>query len=118
MALGFLSVGIFMLMQVLLPIITFWFWTIGQNYNSKDLSSPKTSQSNILGVSIEIKDNFPVFVSNNKRESKAVYSEFNLTIPKIKLSETAVYVDSNDLAKGLAHLPGTALPGERGNVFI
>ena len=123
-SLGFLSVGIFVLMQVILPLVYFQFWSIGQNYNNKVLTSPKTPQSNILGVSIEkgisveIKDNFPAFISDNKRESDPIYSEFSLTIPKINFKETLVYVDSNDLSKALAHLPGTALPGEKGNVFI
>lgn len=117
-ALSFLSIGVFILMQVLLPIISFQFWMLGQNYNSQILSSPKTGQSNVMGVSIETKDNFPAFISSAKRESQPVYSEFSLTIPKINLDKTQVYVDSNDLSKGLAHLPGTALPGERGNVFI
>ncbi len=29
-----------------------------------------------------------------------------------------MYVDSNDLSQGLILLPGAALPGEKGNVFI
>lgn len=116
-SLGFLSIGIFVLMQVVLPLLSFQFWEISHKYESKILNSPKISQNRILGVSIETKDNFPAFVSTQKRE-KLPYLEFRLSISKIKLMETNVYVDSNDLSKGLVHLPGTALPGERGNVFI
>lgn len=115
-SLGFLLIGIFVLMQVILPVVSFQIWEIGQKYNNTVLTSPKTSQ--ILGISIETKDNFPAFISTQKRNSLPSYLEFNLTIPKIHLKETSVYVDSNDLSKGLVHLPGTALPGERGNVFI
>ncbi len=115
-SLGFLSVGIFVLMQVILPLISFQIWEIGQKYNNTVLSSPKTSK--ILGISIQTKDNFPAFVSTQKRDSVLSYFEFQLAIPRINLKETNVYVDSNDLSKGLVHLPGTALPGERGNVFI
>lgn len=117
-SLGLLSIGVFVLMQVLLPIISYQLWALGQNYNSGVLSSPKVPQNNILGVSIQTKDNFPAFVSSLKRDSFAVYPEFNIKISKINLKDTKVYVDSNDLSKGLAHLPGSALPGERGNVFI
>lgn len=117
-SLGFLSVGIFVLMQVVLPLISFQIWEISQNYNNRALNSPKTTNSQVLGISIETKDNFPAFISTQKRSSLPSYLEFNLTIPKINLKETSVYVDSNDLSKGLVHLPGTALPGERGNVFI
>lgn len=116
-SLGFLSIGIFVLIQVVLPIISFQIWEIGQKYNSKALSSPKHNQNQILGISIETKDNFPAFISTQKRENLP-YLEFRLTISNIKLMETSVYVDSNDLSKGLVHLPGTALPGERGNIFI
>ena len=118
-SLGFLSAGIFILMQVILPIISFQVWEVGQKISSQALVSPKQDVGGkILGVSVQNKDNFPSFVSNNKRETKATYSEFKLTVPKINLSEVLVYVDSNDLTKGLAHLPATALPGEKGNVFI
>lgn len=116
-SLGFLSVGIFVLMQVMLPIVSFQIWEIGQKYNNKVLSSPKFNQNQILGVSIQTKDNFPAFVSTQKRGSLP-YFEFSLTVPKIDLWETSVYVDSNDLSRGLIHLPGSALPGERGNIFI
>ena len=117
-SLGLLSVGVFVLMQVLLPIASYQIWSLGQNYNNPALNSPKIPQTNILGVSIETKDNFPALISNLKRSSAAVYQQFSLKISKINLKETSVFVESNDLTKGLVHLPGTALPGERGNVFI
>lgn len=117
-SLGFLSIGIFVLMQVILPVVSFQIWEIGQKYNNKVLSSPKLPQNQLLGISIETKNNFPFFVSTQKRENFPSYSEFSLTIQSVNLVETDVYVDSNDLSKGLVHLPGTALPGERGNVFI
>lgn len=116
-SLGFLSVGIFVLMQVMLPIVSFEIREIQKKYNNKILSSPKTPQNQILGISIQTKDNFPFFVSTQKRDNLP-YFEFSLTVPRINLKETSVYVDSNDLSKGLVHLPGTALPGERGNVFV
>lgn len=116
-SLGFLSVGIFVLMQVVLPLISFQIWEIGQRYENKVLSSPKITDSQVLGISIQTKDNFPAFISTQKR-SILPYLEFNLSIPKLNLKEKNVYVDTNDVSKGLVHLPGSALPGERGNVFI
>lgn len=118
-ALGFLSLGIFILMQVGLPLISFQLWLFAQRYNDSLLISPQSPRSTqVLGVSIQNKDNFPVFVSSLKRETKPNYEEFNLTIPKLKIDQQGVLIDSNDLSKKLAHLPGTALPGEKGNVFI
>lgn len=118
LALGFLSMGIFILMQVILPIISFQVWAIGQKVNSRILVSPKKSERGILGISVQNKDNFPVFVSDLTRETKPNYSQFQLSAPRLKIEEAVVYVDSNDLSKGLAQLPGSALPGEKGNLFI
>lgn len=116
---GFLSIGIFLLMQVILPIFSFKLWEIGQNYNNASLVSPSFSNGGkVLGISIENKDNFSSFVSNFKRETQPNYTQFSLSVPKLKIDHAQVMVDSNDATTALAHLPGTALPGERGNVFI
>lgn len=118
-SLTFLSIGIFLLVQVLLPVISFQLWEIGQKVNSQVLISPRQNKSaQILGVSVEKKDNFPLFVSTLTRASKASYSQFLVSIPKLNIDGAITWVDSNDLSQGLAHLPGSALPGEKGNVFI
>lgn len=118
-SLGLLSIGIFLLAQVILPIISFQLWEIRQNQSNELLISPKKGKSaQILGVSIQNKDNFPAIISTLSRGTKAPYVEFSLTIPALKIEKEKVWVDSNDLSKGLTHLPGSALPGEKGNVFI
>lgn len=125
MPIGFLAIGVFLLMQIILPIASFQVWELGQKYNNGLLVSPSSLKDNQVlgvsiqnGVSIEKKDNFSFFVSTLNRESKANYSTFQLSIPKLKIEKILVSVDSNDISKGLAHLPGSALPGEKGNVFI
>lgn len=115
---GLFSLGIFLLMQVILPLASYKIWEIGQNYTNSLLISPKSSDTKILGVSIENKDNFSSIVSNIKRESVPNYSQFTISIPKLNIDYSQVMVDSNDLSSNLAHLPGSALPGEKGNVFI
>ncbi len=117
-SLGFLAIGIFLLMQVILPLISFQIWTIGQSASNQILVSPSRSSGRVLGVSVQNKDNFPIFVSSLTRNTEPTYSEFQLSIPRLKLDKVPVYVDSNDLSKGLAQLPGSALPGEKGNMFI
>jgi len=115
----FLSVGIFLLMQVILPIASFQIWWLGQKYQNSLLVSPTSpKESQVLGISIQSKDNFPAFISNLSRQTPADYSQFSLTIPKLNIDKATVEVDSNDLSKNLAHLPGSALPGEKGNIFI
>lgn len=117
--LAFLSVGVFLLMQIVSPIVSYQIWLIGQSYNNQLLVSPKQANGGeVLGVSIQTKDNFPAIISTLSRDSKADYREFKLSIPKLKIEKAQVFVDSNDLADGLVHLPGSALPGEKGNVFI
>lgn len=115
---GFLSIGVFLLMQVVLPLVSFKVWEFGQQSSNELLISPSLSGKQVLGVSIQNKDNFSKIVSNLKRETEANYSQFSISIPKLKIDHSQVLVDSNDLSKSLAHLPGSALPGERGNVFI
>jgi len=117
-SIGFLSMGIFILMQVILPIASFQIWWFAQQYSNQTLVSPKKTSGGVLGVSVQSTDNFPAFVSNRTREIKPNYSEFQLSVPRLKIADSTVYVDSNDLLKGLIQLPGSALPGEKGNVFI
>lgn len=117
-SLGFLSIGVFILIQVILPVVSFQMWQLGQKANSQILISPISSGEEILGISVQNKGNFPAFVSNLTRETKPNYSQFQLSVPRLAIKNSTVYVDSNDLSKGLAQLPGSALPGEKGNVFI
>ncbi len=117
-ALSFLSVGVFLLMQVILPLVSFQFWQIGQKLNNQILISPSKSGRQVLGISVQSKDNFPGFISSLTREMSPPYSQFQLSVSKLNIKEEAVFVDSNDLSLGLAQLPGSALPGEKGNLFI
>lgn len=121
----FVGVGVFVLMQVISPIIAFKSWEIFY-YNSNQLladplsssghSGGTVSSGNILGVSVSNVNNFPAFYSNNSLI--APYKEFNLTIPKMDLVNARVRTYSNDFEESPASLPGTAMPGERGNVFV
>ena len=110
----FLILGLVLLFQVSLPMAVYKFWELKSE--NATLVSPFGSQ--VSGISISSQDNFPIFVSNLKRSTPAPYQQFKISIEKLSIKEAMVTVDSNDLDKGLVLLPGTALPGERGNVFI
>ncbi len=116
-ALLFLGVGVFLLLQVSLPLISYKITEAQVLAENTLLVSPQTD-SQVLGVSIATEKNFPAFISNVKRDHPASYEKFSLTVPQLKIKQAPVLVDSNDLDKGPAHLPGSALPGEKGNVFI
>lgn len=117
--LTFIFAGVFFLMQVILPIVSFKIWEVGQTIDSNILISPQTdNERGVLGISISDINNFPAFISKKERSFKPDYSRFDITIPRLKVDDTEVFLDSNDLQLGLIHLPGSTLPGERGNVFI
>lgn len=114
----FLLAGIFVLAQIALPLISFKLWEYTNISKDSVLVSPVSESSKVLGVSIQnTGDNFPAFISSSKRDF-IPYSQFLISVPKLYIGEAKVFVDSNDLSGGLAHLPGAALPGEKGNVFI
>lgn len=114
----FLLVGLFILSQIALPLINFKLWELNNIKKESLLVSPQADNRKVLGVSIEnTEDNFPAIVSSFKREHTP-YREFSISVPLIKIEDARGFIDSNDLISGLAHLPGSALPGERGNVFI
>lgn len=118
-SLSFLGIGTFLILQIALPVISFTFWEKVQDYSNQLLISPQPIRgSYVLGVSIENKDNFPKFISTSQRTTPATYSQFLISVPSIKVENFKVVVDSNELKENLAHLPGSALPGETGNVFV
>lgn len=107
-----------MLTQVVMPELAFKVWEATAFHNQSPLVDPYSSSKDVLGVSVAQVDNFPAFISKNLRSTPAPYDEFKLSIPSLKLEGLKVKVDSNNFEKNLGHLPGSALPGERGNVFI
>ena len=118
-SLSFLFIGVFLLAQVILPIISFKFLEIGQKYSHTALISPFGKRdSDVLGISVKTDDSFSYFVSSALRASQPTYDSFNISIPDLRIDHAKVLVDSNDISRTLAHLPGSALPGEKGNVFI
>lgn len=114
----FLGIGIFLLVQVAMPFISFKIWeAFIYTQQNVALVSPVDAKA-VLGVSVENINNFPVMTSSNKRSTSAPYDTFYISIPSIKLEKAQVLVDSNDFETHLSHLPGSALPGEKGNIFI
>lgn len=116
-SLFFLGIGIFVLLQVILPLLSYKYWELTVYAQQTELVTP-VSNSQVLGVTIQQNGDFPAFISTNKPTSPRPYNELKVTIPRLNLKGIKTLVDSNDIENNLAHLPGSALPGERGNVFI
>lgn len=114
-----LGLGVFLLVQVAMPMLEFWAWEVAlSNSNVALLDPSRVGESAVLGVSVEQRGNFSAIVSSEFRKQAPPYSEFEVDIPRINIKEARVVVDTNEFDENLAHLPGSALPGERGNVFI
>ncbi|MBI3485426.1 class E sortase [Candidatus Daviesbacteria bacterium] len=113
----FLSLGIFLLVQVAMPFLAFKFWEVTAYQKDSILVDPNPG-GDITGFAVENIGDFPAIVSKNSYSTYAQYRQFYLTIPSLKLDWPKVIVNSNSFEDNLALLPGSALPGERGNVFI
>jgi LPXTG-site transpeptidase (sortase) family protein len=120
LSLLFLGVGVFILMQVALPFLEFKSWELFAFEDETVLANPLSGDGSglVSGVSIQDFEDFPAFVSNSISPSNLPYKEFKVTIPKLKLDNISTKVWSNNFDETLAQLPGSALPGEKGNVFV
>lgn len=113
-----LGLGVFLIIQVIMPLAAYKWWEFTSYNQNTALLSPNPDQGNVLGVSVTNIDNFPAFISENGKRDLLPYQEFNLSIPSINLMQAKVSVESNNFEQNLAHMPTTALPGEKGNVFV
>lgn len=122
LSLIFLGIGVFVLMQVLMPFIAFKSWELFAFEEELMLADPhpisRLEGGLVAGVSIENRGSFPAFIVGNSDPHKLPYKEFKITVPKLKLNDIRTMVWSNEFEENLAQLPGTTLPGEKGNVFI
>lgn len=114
----FLGLGVFLLIQVVMPLISYKLWEFSLYQQNKPLVSSTPSELKIPGIYVQENSSFPAIISDNKRTDELPYLEFLISVPAIKLSKIKVKVETNDFENSLAHLPGTSLPGERGNVFV
>lgn len=120
LSLLFLGLGAFVLMQVIMPFVSFKAWEIFAFDYEQGLVDPAPVSANgdlAPDFHIETINNFPAIIGK-KSQKPPSYKEFRLAIPKIKLDLAKVMVESLQFDEYLAHLPGSALPGEKGNVFI
>lgn len=103
-----------------MPFVSFKMWEIFAFANETALidPAPVSASGNLApDFAIETVNNFPAIVGK-PRAQKPPFTEFKISISKIKLESAPVEVESLNFDEHLAHLPGSALPGERGNVFI
>lgn len=89
----------------------------------QDVPIPKgqvLSDKSILASNVQVSQNpdgFSYFSTDYKPAGPRPI-QFQITIPKLKIKDAIVKVDSLNFYTSLAHFPGSALPGEVGNSFI
>ncbi|OGE30907.1 hypothetical protein A2631_04465 [Candidatus Daviesbacteria bacterium RIFCSPHIGHO2_01_FULL_44_29] len=104
-------------MQVALPFIEYQTWEVQAIDKNSLLVSPQ-ALGEVKGVSIKDTGDFSAFISDNAAPDYISYSFFNISIPSLRIDDLKIKVSSNDVEAGPAQLPGTAFPGERGNIFV
>lgn len=102
-----------------------WQVTVAQRLNAKVENYP-VPQTQVLSASqvqtgniqvVKDSDGFSYFTTVYKPQGKRP-KNYRLSIPKLKIENALVKVDSLTLKDSLSHFPGSALPGEIGNAFV
>jgi len=109
-----LLTGSFILTYTLYPMFL-WYLVYLPKLESNHILSPLSER-----VHVPFEDKKLVELNRSNISLKETYDKdkFYLSIPKLRIKDAEVKVESSDFYSSLAHYPGSALPGERGNVFI
>lgn len=107
----FLLAGFIFLVNAALPIFLYW------------LKSPSFSQSVAI---TPVESFFPDYNSPQSwfpaapklAAAPTRITHYNLSIPRLKIDKAVVQIGGEDLSESLIHYPGTAFPGQYGNVVI
>ena len=129
-SLAFLG-GLSVIAYVTLPFIGFY---ASNPTVSKETANPIpvdeiiAAHAGVLGTSTQDTTRIPVSVVTDTdgfsyfktdfTPHQSPVKQFLITIPKLKIHQAEVLVNSTDFNKAIGHFPGTALPGEVGNAFL
>lgn len=113
-----LIVGLTLIGNAALPILSY---ELTRSRFNQPLVSPLSSQGIILGQEASLdysnpKVWFPTAPVLPPKPSRITH--YNLSIPKLEIESVTVQIGGEDLMSSLIHYPGTALPGQYGNVVI
>lgn len=90
--------------------------TLAKTTNTLVLGASETAKPKVVAVK-SLADGFSYFSSDKKAQSRP-YTSFTVAIKAVGIDQALTIVDSENFDTHLGHLPGTALPGEVGNVFV
>lgn len=115
--------GLFVVLSVLWPILSYEIFTAPQLRENKFLQPVPSfveaqldEKSSQTGQLTDPKQWFPKANYDQTRSDQVIY--YKLSIPKFDIENATVKVGGDDLKESLIHFPGTALPGEQGASVI
>jgi sortase A len=124
----FLSLGIFLFLSAVLPIIQFQFeYSLKFNQIISPLSSRFSDPGSVLGdVNTDFTQLSNWFVegsaltpnNSNFLSPDQPIASYSISIPKLKIDNALVLIGSSDLKSSLIQYPQTALPGQLGSSVI
>lgn len=123
LSLGLMFVGLLLVFNTALPILSYEIFTSG-NFKKIDLLSPAGSKVQATADNASETTDYTKptnwFVGSPKvqDETPIKIKFYNLSIPKLGIKDATVEIDGPDLKKSLVHYKGTALPGRPGNTVI
>ena len=99
--------GVVILAGVIWPIISYQ-------------TLPKGNGQGLLNPVVDLTKASNWFVGGESGDAfnQSKVGHYNLSVPKLKISNAIVAIGGEDLSKSLIQYPGTALPGKRGNSVI
>lgn len=120
---GLMSVGLFIILWTLWPILSFFF------FEQVVLAKTVSPLSDPAGLSAGAPGSYAAglrnttdpntwFPTSPQKKISAPVNSYLLSIPSLGLDQATVVIAGDDLGKGLIHYGGTALPGEYGNTVI
>jgi sortase A len=111
----FLGGGIFLLLLVIWPILTFEL-LFAPKFTANVVSPIPEEQ--VLGTQTDLIQASNWFPTAMKRSEPSKITSYTLSIPKLGISDAVAIIGAEDLSKSLIQWGGTALPGEFGNTVI
>jgi len=116
----FLGAGLILLANVTFPIFDYFLKSEIQ-FKQKLLVPVSGAEIRVLGEKSDIdyrhpKNWFSAAPSLPDRQSKITH--YSISIPSLGIENATVEIGGDDLMESMIHYPGTALPGDYGNVVI
>lgn len=133
----FITLGVIALILVIEPILAYKWLTFNklngnllffishpQTKNTKAFLNPSVAGTSTQETELDTKELDYNFINNWFPTAPILpvkpsrITHYKLSIPKLKISEAIVEIGGVEIKKSLLQYPGTALPGEYGNIII